>query len=235
MTLPGGSDPSTSEDAATAESAPVRDASLDATAVLTSDTVPPPAAPPAAPPPAAPVVYWGDPQMPVAAGPAPGYVYAGFWRRVGAVLIDGFLLAIFWTFGAFVILVPALAGVDLSRFQFDQVTGQPLATPEEMNAAFEPLRGPLLTFYALMVVIVIAYTILLWAFLGGTLGQRALGMEIRRESDGRRIGFWRACLRYLGYIVAVIPFAIGLFWVGLDARKQGWHDKIAHTFVVRRS
>jgi uncharacterized RDD family membrane protein YckC len=185
--------------------------------------------------PAAPVVYWGDPQMPVAAGPAPGYVYAGFWRRVAAGLIDGFIFTIFWTFGAFAILVPAMRSLDYSVFQFDPVTGQPLATPEEMNAAFAPLLGPLLVFYGLVLIIVAVYNIVLWAWLGGTIGQRALGMEVRRESDGRRIGFWRACLRYLGYIVASIPFAIGIFWIGLDPRKQGWHDKIARTLVVRRT
>ena len=101
------------------------------------------------------------------------------------------------------------------------------------NAAFAPLWGPLLAFYGLVLVIVAVYNIVLWAWLGGTLGQRAMGMEVRRESDGRRVGFWRACLRYLGYIVASIPFAIGIFWIGLDPRKQGWHDKIAGTVVVR--
>ena len=203
-----------------------------ATAPLPSDAPPPPVAEVA---PVAPVVHWGDPQMPVAAGPAPGYVYVGFWRRVAAGLIDGFLFTIAWTFGAFVLLVPALRGLDASVFQIDPVTGQPLASPAELNAALGQLYGPVLAFYALVLVGFAAYDIVLWAWLGGTLGQRALGMEVRRESDGRRIGFWRACLRYLGYVVASIPLAIGIFWIGLDPRKQGWHDKIAGTLVVRRT
>ena len=28
--------------------------------------------------------------------------------------------------------------------------------------------------------------------------------------------------------------ALGLLWVAFDPRKQGWHDKLAHTVVVRR-
>jgi uncharacterized RDD family membrane protein YckC len=34
-------------------------------------------------------------------------------------------------------------------------------------------------------------------------------------------------VRYLGYFVSSIPFGLGLFWVAFDARKQGWHDKMA--------
>jgi len=31
----------------------------------------------------------------------------------------------------------------------------------------------------------------------------------------------------------MIPFFLGILWVGIDARKQGWHDKLAGTVVVR--
>ena len=27
---------------------------------------------------------------------------------------------------------------------------------------------------------------------------------------------------------------LGLIWVGLDTYKQGWHDKLAHTYVLRQ-
>jgi uncharacterized RDD family membrane protein YckC len=46
-------------------------------------------------------------------------------------------------------------------------------------------------------------------------------------STGQLIG------RYLGYYVATIPLALGLVWVAFDERKQGWHDKLAGTLVVR--
>ena len=41
-------------------------------------------------------------------------------------------------------------------------------------------------------------------------------------------------IRYLGYYVSAIPFGLGLLWVAFDPRKQGWHDKMAGTVVVRR-
>jgi uncharacterized RDD family membrane protein YckC len=38
----------------------------------------------------------------------------------------------------------------------------------------------------------------------------------------------------LGYYVSAIPFGLGLLWVGIDPKKQGWHDKLAGTVVIRR-
>ena len=40
-------------------------------------------------------------------------------------------------------------------------------------------------------------------------------------------------MRYLGYYVSIIPLFLGLIAVAFDPRKQGWHDKLAGTVVVR--
>jgi uncharacterized RDD family membrane protein YckC len=39
--------------------------------------------------------------------------------------------------------------------------------------------------------------------------------------------------RYFAYYVSIIPFLLGIIWVGIDKRKQGWHDKLAGTVVIR--
>jgi len=33
--------------------------------------------------------------------------------------------------------------------------------------------------------------------------------------------------------VVFIPLVLGFLWVGWDARKQGWHDKLAGTVVIK--
>jgi uncharacterized RDD family membrane protein YckC len=48
-----------------------------------------------------------------------------------------------------------------------------------------------------------------------------------KPSTGQFIG------RYFGYYVSTIPLLLGLIWVGIDRRKQGWHDKLAGTVVIR--
>ena len=48
------------------------------------------------------------------------------------------------------------------------------------------------------------------------------------------VDFWQALTRYVGYFVSTLPLLAGLAWVAVDARKQGWHDKMARTVVVYR-
>jgi len=40
-------------------------------------------------------------------------------------------------------------------------------------------------------------------------------------------------IRYLGLFVSFLVLLIGVIWVAFDADKQGWHDKIAGTYVIR--
>jgi uncharacterized RDD family membrane protein YckC len=43
----------------------------------------------------------------------------------------------------------------------------------------------------------------------------------------------RALLRYVGLIISIVVLLLGVIWIAFDSRKQGWHDKIAGTVVVR--
>ena len=42
----------------------------------------------------------------------------------------------------------------------------------------------------------------------------------------------QAILRYIGYIVSALALSIGFIWIAIDKRRQGWHDKIARTYVI---
>jgi uncharacterized RDD family membrane protein YckC len=53
------------------------------------------------------------------------------------------------------------------------------------------------------------------------------------STDGSPITIGKAVLRYIGYIVSSLIFCLGFLWVIWDADKQGWHDKIAGTYVVK--
>jgi len=58
-------------------------------------------------------------------------------------------------------------------------------------------------------------------------------MEIVDER-GEEIGFWRGLLRwFVGTTVSTIFFYLGFIWIAFNRRKQGWHDKIAGTYVVK--
>ena len=56
---------------------------------------------------------------------------------------------------------------------------------------------------------------------------------IERADDGSTPDWVRMLLRYVGLLISIAIFFLGVIWAGFDRRKQGWHDKIAGTVVVR--
>jgi uncharacterized RDD family membrane protein YckC len=141
----------------------------------------------------------------------PGWHYAGFWVRFLAFLIDGILLGVI---GA--ALTP-IWGPTVT------VTGAGTGTWFAVNAQANAI-GTLLG---------LIYFTGFWAWRGQTVGMMPFNMQVVNVADGKKIDVVRALLRYVGFIIAAIPLLIGLIWAAFDARKQGWHDKIASTVVIR--
>jgi uncharacterized RDD family membrane protein YckC len=79
------------------------------------------------------------------------------------------------------------------------------------------------------------YFVTCWANGGQTLGYRALGLKLIR-SDGSQPGAGSAIARFMGVALCMfmfIPGLFGLLWMLWDDRKQGWHDKMGDTLVVK--
>jgi uncharacterized RDD family membrane protein YckC len=67
---------------------------------------------------------------------------------------------------------------------------------------------------------------------GGTPGKLILGLRIV-NAKGEFIGIPMALLRYIGRILSGIILCIGYLMIAWDEKKQGLHDKIAGTYVVK--
>ena len=76
--------------------------------------------------------------------------------------------------------------------------------------------------------------VLFWLARQATPGKMAIGARIVDAKTGGKPSTSQLLIRYLGYYVAMLPLFIGILWVAFDPRKQGWHDKMAGTVVVRR-
>ena len=81
-------------------------------------------------------------------------------------------------------------------------------------------------------VISIAYWLGFWIWRGQTPGKMAAGIKVIR-TDSSPVKWQCALRRFLGYIVSAMTLFIGFVWVAFDDRKQGIHDKIADTYVVK--
>jgi uncharacterized RDD family membrane protein YckC len=80
--------------------------------------------------------------------------------------------------------------------------------------------------------IAVVYFAGMWAWKQTTIGGIVVGLKVVRI-DGRPFTFVTAIVRALAAIFSVIVLFFGFIWIGWDIEKQGWHDKIAGTVVVR--
>ncbi len=83
-----------------------------------------------------------------------------------------------------------------------------------------------------IVVISIAYWLGFWVWRGQTPGKMAVGIKIIR-TDSSPVKWQCAVRRCLGYVVSTLTLFLGFVWVAFDTRKQGVHDRIADTYVVK--
>ena len=134
--------------------------------------------------------------------------YIGFWWRVLAYIIDAIIIA--------AIILPLLMLIYGVDYLFDE----------------RPIRG--IADLLIRYIFPIVYTIAFWVKLGATPGKLAMGMKIIGLETGDYPSVGQAIGRYFAQILSTIPLMLGYFWIGFDSRKQGWHDKLAGTVVVRR-
>jgi uncharacterized RDD family membrane protein YckC len=160
-------------------------------------------------------------------GPAPGIGYAGFWIRVLASIIDSIIIFV----PAGIIFFVA-EGQTLSNYAacVNAATANGTLASQCVTTLFNSFGLWELAGFALQFL----YFVILWSQFGGTLGQRMLGLHVVDAATGKNVGIGRAIGRYVGYLISAFALYIGLIWVAFDSRKQGWHDKIASTFVVRK-
>ena len=80
--------------------------------------------------------------------------------------------------------------------------------------------------------IALAYFAGLWAWRGTTIGGIVLGLKVARL-DGKPVTFIVSLVRALGAAFSIFVLFLGFFWIAWDRDKQGWHDRIAGTVVLR--
>jgi uncharacterized RDD family membrane protein YckC len=133
--------------------------------------------------------------------------YVGFWLRFWASVIDTILIMM--------IVTPLLLLLSGGQSWSSDITS---TSPSDI-----------LISYVLPAVAVIIF----WSTKHATPGKMAISARIVDARTGGAPSLGQHIIRYLGYFVSIFPFCLGLIWVGLDNRKQGWHDKMAGTVVVR--
>lgn len=133
--------------------------------------------------------------------------YAGFWIRTWASIIDTVLiLLIIWP------ILTSIYGVEYWQ-----------------STSFVQGTWDVLLNYILPAIAVIIF----WSYKSATPGKMVTNLTIVDAKSGGKPSTGQFIGRYLGYYVSMLPLFLGIIWVGIDKRKQGWHDKLAGTVVIR--
>ncbi len=131
--------------------------------------------------------------------------YMGFWIRLRAAIID---VVIIW-FISFV----------LSYFLLRNIVGYRISLFLSPSLFWLPLLW--------------LYCWLFTGIKGQTLGKMVFRIKVV-NARGDRVGLGVAALREIvGKTLSAIALCIGFLWIIWDRQKQGWHDKIASTYVVK--
>jgi len=149
-------------------------------------------------------------------------IYAGFWRRAVAFILDMLIVAIPTTlvFGPMVALETVALGVD----------------PTRLSATQASLLGATVFSWQLVSIVL---TWLYFAFFESgkkqsTWGKRLLGIKVVGK-NGQRISFARATGRFFAKTISYLIFYIGFIMAGFTNRKRALHDMVAETYVVKKT
>jgi uncharacterized RDD family membrane protein YckC len=145
--------------------------------------------------------------------------YAGLGFRLAAILIDGVIL---W-------------GINYIITGFWNISSGIPWTSTSVNALGDTITSPIphvglrwLTF----LIILCGYFIGFWGWRGQTPGKMLTRTRITLL-DGSRIGWNRSLIRFIGYLITAVFIFIPFLWIAFDTRRQGIHDKMAGTYVIR--
>lgn len=136
--------------------------------------------------------------------------YIGFWGRVGASIIDNILLSL--------VTIPLLY----------MYYGQNYFITQAKNGIAAGGVDVLLS-YVFPVVAIITF----WIYKSATPGKMMIHAKIVDAETLQPTTSKRLFIRYFGYIVCIFTLFLGFVWIAFDKKKQGLHDKMARTVVIR--
>lgn len=160
--------------------------------------------------------------------------YAGFMVRLYAALLDMFL-----TLPIVAVIAPLNPTTDDAKHQVAElyqalrvgaITAQEFYA-QYMSLVFSPAN---ISISLLQMLIVGTVVIIFWLTKEATPGKMVFALRVVDANTLETPSKKQAIIRFLGYILAGIPFFLGYIWVAFSKRKRGWHDMLANTVVIHR-
>ncbi len=94
-------------------------------------------------------------------------------------------------------------------------------------------KGVLLAIGAIIIIGIAIWQLIQEGKTGQTVGKKALGIRLVRESDGQPLGVGMAFVRRLAHFLDSIACYLGWLWPAWDAKRQTFADKVCGSIVIR--
>ncbi len=150
-------------------------------------------------------------------------VQAGFWKRLAAYLIDGFLIGVATQLVQMVLMVLFLGVGGLG--------GGFGSNPDAMFTTGLGIAFMLSIYLIPLAMQAIYFAAFHASSKQATPGKMAVGIKVVDDA-GRRISMARGIGRYFAGILSSLILCVGYLMVAFTQRKQGLHDMICSTQVV---
>ncbi|MGC9514677.1 RDD family protein [Methanocrinis sp.] len=135
---------------------------------------------------------------------------AGVGQRLASYLVDVVVLSVIY------IALIFLSGVQI----------------EEEAIAGGDFSMTFIAVYILMAAIAIGYYTYFFGK-GQTPGMKLVEVKLIRTDGVEPVGYKKGFFRWIGMEISGMVLFLGYVWILIDKKRQGWHDKIAGTYVVK--
>lgn len=154
--------------------------------------------------------------------------FAGFWLRFVAYVIDYILIYVVQSF----LFVPLLAMMGLS-FASGMADPSNMSEAEAIGMVGSMMAMAGTTFLLSSIIGILYWTLMESSKYQATIGKMALGLRVT-DVDGQNLDFVKALIRNVCKIISGMILFIGYIMAGFTEKKQGLHDIIAGTLVVKK-
>jgi len=154
----------------------------------------------------------------------PSKEFASFAERFAARVIDTIIVL------AIMALTIIPINILLIIVLFLESPGKTTGEIDTLASILSLVAG--ISFFVLAILISFGYFIVLHKRTGQTIGKKIIGIKVVK-TGGQPLTWNTSVLREIGEIICQIALCIGYLFIIFDSKKQGWHDKIAKTFVIK--
>ena len=159
---------------------------------------------------------------------ATSVTYASFGARFVALLIDSVIVGCI----NFIVVAPIMGILGLGVASQVQ-DGQPISEEQAVGMIAGLMAGIFSAMLAVWIISLLYFAIMESSKAQASVGKMAMGIKVT-DLDGNRVSFGKAFLRSIGKVLSQMIMYIGYLMAAFTEKKQGLHDIIAGTLVLKK-